>query len=115
MSFPTAGSARSRRSGATTRARCVPAFRWICPAASRLATSGQLRWTDYRGSWGYFTPGGTTREDRTRILRVSLLNRAVEALGFSPQLALINEVRESNAQLYDYRRNRVELGLQRLF
>ena len=85
------------------------------PRGFTATTSGQLRWTNYRGSWGYFTPGGATRSDRTRVLRVSLLNRAVEALGFSPQLALVNEERKSNAQLYDYRRNRVELGLQRLF
>lgn len=32
---------------------------------------------------------------------------------FQPQLVLINEVRESNAQLYDYRRTRSELRFVR--
>ena len=85
------------------------------PRGFTFGGGGGFRWTDYRGSWGFFTPGGTTRSDRTRILRVSLQNRVVDAFGFSPRLTLVNEARESNAQLYDYRRNRMELAFQRLF
>ena len=69
----------------------------------------------YEGRWGAFTPGGVSREDRTRTLRATLFNRAFTVHGFSPELVLVNEMRESNAQLYGYRRNRAELTLVRQF
>ncbi len=61
------------------------------------------------------TRDGRARTDRVRILRLTALNRAVTLLGFSPQLALVREVRESNAQAAGYRRNRAELRFQRQF
>ena len=85
------------------------------PQGYTVGGSGQLRWTDFRGNWGIYTPGGTTRSDRTRTLRVSTHNRGLEWFGFSPELALVNEARKTNAQLYDFRRNRLEIGFQRQF
>ena len=46
---------------------------------------------------------------------VSVLNRAFTVFGFSPQLALINEARQTNAQAQDYDRNRAELRFVRQF
>ena len=45
------------------------------------------------------------REDQTRILQATLLTRAITMYGFSPQVAFSTQVRESNAQLYDFQRN----------
>ena len=69
----------------------------------------------YEGRWGAFTPGGVSREDRTWNLRASVFNRAFTVYGFSPQLVLVKETRESNAQLYDYERTRAELRFVRQF
>ena len=85
------------------------------PEGFTVGGGGELRRTDYRGRWYPFVLDGSAREDRTRILRVSVLNRSLTVFGFSPQLVLVNEARSSNAQLYDYKRNRAELRIQRLF
>ena len=85
------------------------------PYGFTVGGSGQYRWTDYEGNWFPFVPDGSAREDETRILRLSVLNRSVTVFGFSPQLVFVNEERTSNAQLYDYQRNRGELRFQRLF
>ena len=85
------------------------------PYGFTVGGSGEYRWTDYEGVWFPFVRDGSAREDETRILRLSLLNRAFTVFGFSPQLVLVNEERTSNAQLYDYQRNRAELRFQRLF
>ena len=55
------------------------------------------------------------REDQTRILQATLLNRALTVYGFNPQVAFSNQVRESNAQLWDFQRNLVELRWVRQF
>ena len=75
----------------------------------------ELRRTDFKGDRFPFTSAGASRTDRTRILRVSIFNRAFTLRGFSPQLVLVNEVRKSNAQLHHYRRNRAELQFVRQF
>ena len=64
------------------------------------------------GAGFLLTPGGEPREDRTRVLSVSLLHRAFTLNGFSPGLTLARETRRSNAQLHDYRRTRIELQLR---
>ena len=65
--------------------------------------------------WRAFTRGASRREDRNRTYRLTLLNRAVTLGGFSPQVALIYEERESNAQLSGFRRTRGELRAVRQF
>lgn len=56
-----------------------------------------------------------SREDRTRSVRLFLHNRRLAWNGFSPQLSLVHEVRETNAQGYDYKRTGGELRAVRLF
>ena len=85
------------------------------PLGFTVGGSSELRWTDYEGNWGFYTPGGEPRADRTRSLRVSVHNRAFTILGFSPQISLVNEVRTTNAQLYDYKRTGGELRFVRQF
>ena len=51
----------------------------------------------------------------SRSLRASVYNRAFTIQGFSPQLVLVNEVRTTNAQLYDYKRTGAELRFVRQF
>ena len=98
------------------------ASRWMRLGASvilargfTLGGSGELRWTDYEGNWFPFTRDGAPREDRTRILRATVHNRAFTLFGFSPQLVVTNEARDTNAQLYDYKRTRAELRAVRQF
>ncbi len=62
-----------------------------------------------------FTVGGESRKDMTRILRASVYNRAFTAYGFSPQLVVTNEARDTNAQLHDYKRTNLELRFVRQF
>ncbi len=113
----TIGHARERPEAAFRR----NATRWARMGLSvalpvvTVRGSAELRRTRFEGDWSPFTPAGASRADRTRILRVSIFNRAFTVRGFSPQLVLTNEARESNAQLHDYRRNRAELRLVRQF
>ncbi len=86
------------------------------PLGFTLGTSAQMRRTYYEGSGGaHFTLDGHKRLGRTRTFSVSVLNRAFTLYGFSPQLALINEARLTNAQAQDYDRNRAELRFVRQF
>ena len=85
------------------------------PLGFTVGGSGEMRRTGYEGNWGFYTPGGEPRRDRTRSLRLSVHNRAFTILGFSPRLSVVNEVRTTNAQLYDYRRTSGELSFVRQF
>ena len=85
------------------------------PRGFTLGGSAELRRTDYEGDWFPHTTGGESREDRTRSISLSLYNRGLSWRGFSPQVALVHEVRETNAQLYDYTRTGGELRAVRLF
>ena len=98
------------------------ASRWLrlgvsvaLPLGFNVGGSGELRWTNYEGNWFPFTRDGAPREDRTRILRATVHNRAFTLFGFSPQLVVTNEARDTNAQLYDYKRTRAELRAVRQF
>ena len=98
------------------------ASRWLrlgasvaLPLGFTVGGSGELRWTNYEGNWFPFTRDGAPREDRTRILRATVHNRAFTLFGFSPQLVVTNEARDTNAQLYDYKRTRAELRAVRQF
>ena len=85
------------------------------PWGFTVGASAEFRWTNYEPGWGFRTPGGIAREDQTRILQATLLNRAITVYGFSPQIAFSNQVRESNAQLLDFKRNLVEMRWVRQF
>ena len=60
----------------------------VLPQGFTVGGGSEVRLTDYRGRWYRFTLDGFEREDRTRFLRLSLLNRSLTVLGFSPQLVL---------------------------
>ena len=86
------------------------------PLGFTLGASGEWRRTDYEGGGAvHLTLDGGGREDRMRILRATVLNRAVTLFGFSPQLAVVGERLRSNAQAVGYRRNRAELRAVRQF
>ena len=85
------------------------------PWGFSVGLTAEFRWTDYEGSWFPFTTDGSTRADHTRILGATLLNRAITVFGFSPQVAFSNQNRESNAQLFDFKRNLIEMRWVRQF
>ena len=86
------------------------------PLGFTLGTSIQARRTYYGGEGAaHLTLHGRPRRDRIRSFSVSVLNRAFTLYGFSPQLALIHDVRLTNAQAQDYDRNRAELRFVRQF
>lgn len=70
--------------------------------------------TDYEGNWFPYTDG-SSRKDDTRIWRASIHRRAFTLWGFSPQLVLSYEERQTNAQVYDYDRAGGELRFVRQF
>ena len=75
-----------------------------------------MRRTHYEGNGRvHQVLDGRQRLDRTRTFSLSILNRAFTLFRFSPQLALIHEVRATNAQALDYDRNRAELRFVRQF
>ena len=96
-------------------AGCAQASRWRCRMASRWAGTASIggRTTRAVGT----RSSATVAVERTgpRTLRLSVFHRAFTVLGFSPELVLVHEERETNAQLYDFKRTRGELRLQRLF
>ena len=85
------------------------------PWGFTVGLSAEFRLTDYEGQWAPFVIDNSSRQDQTRILQATLLNRALTVYGFSPQIAFSNQVRESNAQLFDFKRNLVEMRWVRQF
>ncbi len=63
----------------------------------------------HKADWSTLTQGDRIRRDQTEIWRLSLQNRSWTLWGMSPKLILAREGRNSNAQTYDYQRERVEL------
>ena len=86
------------------------------PAGFTVGLRASERRTEYRGpGFRHLTIDRKPRKDRTRTLSLSVHNRAVTLLGFSPRLSVVNERRETNAQALDYERNRGELSFVRQF
>ena len=88
------------------------------PLGFTVGASARWERTGYEGGdrgWPHYTDDDRRRRDSTRTLRLSALNRGFTLLGMSPRLALVNEVRRTNAQLQDYKRNRAELTFVRQF
>lgn len=83
------------------------------PRGLTMGVHGDSLWTAYGGNWYPYTSSGQSRRDQTRILSISLFHRGFTVQGFSPKLVLTREIRESNAQLHDYRRTRTELRFVR--
>ena len=87
----------------------------ILPRGFTVGGSAQIRWTDFEGDWSFYTLSDASREDRTRTLSLSLFKRDFTLYGFSPQVVVTHEVRDSNAQIHDYKRTRGEVRLVRQF
>ncbi len=85
------------------------------PKGFTVGGGGGVRWTDYEAPWVFSTPENEDREDRTYNLRASVHNRALTFYGFSPEISLVHEVRNTNAQAYDYKRTGGELRVVRQF
>ena len=83
------------------------------PRGFSMGGSAQVRWTDYPDY--QFFGAHFPREDRTRTLSLSLHKRDLTLYGFSPQLVVTHERRDSNAQALDSVGNRAELRLVRQF
>lgn len=92
----------------------------ILPRGFNVSVSGQLRDTNYEGSFNSFTPDRPLREDLTRTLTASVFKRDFTLFGFAPQLVVTHEERTSNARvgspgmegagrIYDYNRTRGEI------
>ena len=58
---------------------------------------------------------GGARKDETWSARASVYNRGLTLMGFSPEVGVVHEVRNTNAQLYDYERTSGELRFVRQF
>ena len=87
----------------------------ILPRGFTVGGGGEYRWTNYEEGWFPHVPDGGAREDRTWSVRASVYNRGITVYGFSPEVAVVHEVRKTNAQLYDYDRTRGELRFVRQF
>ena len=84
------------------------------PKGFTVGAGGEVRRADYEGNWFPHT-AGEPREDRTYSARLSVHNRGLSWQGFSPQVSVVHEVRETNAQLYDYERTGGELRFVKVF
>ncbi len=87
----------------------------ILPAGFTVSGGADHRWTNYEPGWGFHVLDGGAREDRIWSARASVYNRSITLMGFSPELGVVHEERETNAQLYDYERTSGELRFVRQF
>ncbi|MDE0409129.1 MAG: porin family protein [Alphaproteobacteria bacterium] len=87
----------------------------ILPLGFTVGAGAEVRWTDYNPGWWPHVRDGTGRTDRTRSLRASVHHRGFTVFGFSPELVVVDEKRETNAQLYDFERTRGELRFVQQF
>ena len=71
------------------------------------------RWREYGAPLPAF--GSEVRRDRTLGARITVSNRRIDWFGFSPRITLRHERRDSNLDLYDYRRTVGEFSLIRTF
>ena len=87
------------------------------PRGFNVGGNALFRWTDYEGlEVAQHRPrDGSSRKDRTRSLSLSLHKRDFTIYGFSPQLVVTHEERDSNAQLISYNRTHGELRFVRQF
>ena len=109
---------RPSRQNRRNRSRSLRAGLTVAlPRGFNVGSNAQLRWTDYEGleSLQHRPRDDSSREDRTWSLSLSLLKRDLTVYGFSPQLVVTHEERDSNAQLISYDRTHGELRFVRQF
>ncbi|MCY4444952.1 MAG: surface lipoprotein assembly modifier [Rhodobacteraceae bacterium] len=69
----------------------------------------------YQGQPGFPTRDGLPQKDKLLTLQATFLHRDLTFWGFSPQLVLINEKFQSNAQASDFNNNRAQVVMVRQF
>ena len=75
-----------------------------------VVTAGpSYRWRKYGAPLPIYGPD--SRQDRTLAGWLRISNRYVELYGFMPEITIRHERRDSNLDLYDYRRTAGEFGM----
>ena len=87
----------------------------ILPWGISTRAAAQRRWTEFEGDWTFFTQSPAPRKDVTDTLSLSFHKRDFTLYGFSPQVVVVHEERDSNAQAHDYNRTRGEIRFVRQF
>ena len=87
----------------------------ILPLGFTVGAGAEVRWADYNPGWAPFVQDGGARRDRTTSVRASVHHRGFTVFGFSPELVVVNEERETNAQAHDFQRTRGELRFVQQF
>ena len=87
----------------------------ILPLGFTVGAGAEVRWADYKPGWFPFVQDGGARRDRTTSFRASVHHRGFTVFGFSPELVVVNEERETNAQAHDFQRTRGELRFVQQF
>ena len=83
------------------------------PLGFVLSAGPSYGWREYGAPLPAF--GSEPRLDRTLAGQVRVSNRHVELFGFMPEVTIRHERRDSNLQLYDYKRTVGEFGVVRTF
>ena len=78
-----------------------------------MSAGPSYRWRRYDRPIPAFGPDA--RSDQTLAGRVKVSNRHFEMFGFMPEITFRNERRNSNLDLYDFKRNALEIGVVRAF
>ena len=113
--LPEVAIGRKSNVGATSAAGCGPEGDPRCPAASTWAPWSGNAGPTTRAIGSHSRQPASPARTATQSVRLFLHNRRLAWNGFSPQLSLAHEVRETNAQGYDYKRTWGELRAVRLF
>ena len=74
-----------------------------------LAGGPSYRWRKYGAPLPIFGPNA--RQDQTLAGWIKITNRYVDLFGFMPEITIRHERRDSNLDLYDYRRTAGEFGI----
>lgn len=109
---------RPSRENRRSRSRTLRAGLTVAlPRGFNVGSNALFRWTDYEGLEvpQHRPRDDSSREDRTWSLSLTLLKRDFTIYGFSPQLVVTHEQRDSNAQLVSYDRTHGELRFVRQF
>ena len=85
------------------------------PYGFTVSGGGDYRWTNFEPGWFPHVEDNGARKDETWSARASVYNRGFTLYGLSPELGVVHEVRNTNAQLYDYERTSGELRFVRQF
>ncbi len=82
------------------------------PMGFTVSVQPSYVWLDYEAPLAAF---GVSRRDRQWSLGLTVLNRRIDVLGFTPRLAYTYTHNASDISLYRYERGRAEVGLTRVF